>query len=334
MKKLTFILPCYNVERYIADCLNSIYTQDLPEGEFEVICVNDCSTDGTRSLIAEFASRHPNLTLIDHSKNLTAGGARNTGINAAQGEYIWFVDPDDVIKPNCIERLYGIAKREELDVMFFNFDDADERLLILREDRTYPESKVCSGQEFVLNYFNGNFSVFGIVWRALFRTGFLKEKELQYPIMRKAQDVVFLWKVMLCAKKVASLNEAFYIYRSNPYSVMKHQTQARVAFSDRLLRGYEIYLMLGKYKTLPPLAENMRNAVRWCANSSIELLRLMPKEEKMLYFDEIMNHREAVTTIKPYMNRKNKILYNVAFGKCFWLKKAEFICQWKPKRKH
>ncbi len=52
MKKLSFILPCYNVERYIADCLNSIYDQDLPEDEFEVICVNDCSTDGTRSIIA------------------------------------------------------------------------------------------------------------------------------------------------------------------------------------------------------------------------------------------------------------------------------------------
>ena len=106
--------------------------------------------------------------------------------------------------------------------------------------------------------------------------------------MRKAQDVVFLWRVMLCAKRVASLCDAFYVYRSNPYSVMKQQTRARVAFSDRILRGYEIYLMLGKYEVLPPLAENMRNAVRWCANSSIELLRLMPKEEKMLYFDEIM----------------------------------------------
>ena len=328
MLKLSFILPCYNVERYIADCLNSIYAQGLPEDEFEVICVNDCSTDGTRDIIAEYVSRHSNLALIDHSKNLTAGGARNTGINAAQGEYIWFVDPDDVIKPNCIERLYGIAKREELDVLFFNFDDADENLRILREDRTYPESKVCNGQEYVLNYFKGNLSVFGIVWRALYRTVFLQASNLRYPIMRKAQDVVFLWRVMLCAKRVASLCDAFYVYRSNPYSVMKQQTRARVAFSDRILRGYEIYLMLGKYEVLPPLAENMRNAVRWCANSSIELLRLMPKEEKMLYFDEIMNHREAVKVVKSYMNRKYKLLYDVAFGKRLWVIKAERICDW------
>lgn len=332
MLKLSFILPCYNVERYIADCLNSIYAQDLSEDEFEVICVNDCSTDGTRDIIAEYASRHSNLALIDHSENLTAGGARNTGINAALGEYIWFVDPDDVIKPNCIERLYGIAKREELDVMFFNFDDADESLRILREDRTYPEAKVCNGQEYVLNYFKGNFSVFGIVWRALYRTAFLKESNLQYPIMRKSQDVIFLWRVMLCARRVASLNDAFYVYRSNPYSVMKQQTRARVAFSDRILRGYEIDLMLNNYEVLPPLAENMRRAVKWCANSSIELLKLMPKEEKMLYYDEIVNHREAVKAIKPYMNRKYKLLYNATFGKRLWVKKAECICRCNRKR--
>ena len=108
MRKLSIILPCYNVERYIADCLDSIYTQDLTEDEFEVICVNDCSTDGTREVIENYAS-HSNLTLIDHAENLTAGGARNTGIKAAKGEYIWFVDPDDMVKLNCLHELCSFA---------------------------------------------------------------------------------------------------------------------------------------------------------------------------------------------------------------------------------
>ena len=106
MIKVSFVLPCYNVERYIADCLNSIYSQDFPEEDFEVICVNDCSTDGTREVIVHYAEQHSNLNLIDHKENMTAGGARNTGIKVAQGEYIWFVDPDDMIKSEKVRRLY------------------------------------------------------------------------------------------------------------------------------------------------------------------------------------------------------------------------------------
>lgn len=333
MVKLSFILPCYNVEYYIADCLNSIYAQNLPEEDFEVICVNDCSMDGTRSIVVEFEEKHSNLILIDHERNMTAGGARNTGINHARGEYIWFVDPDDVIKPNCAERLYEEAKKENVDVLCFNYDDADEQLHVLREDRTYHKITACGGQEFVLKNFGGGLSVFGIIWRELFRTDFLKNGDFRYPIMRKAQDVVFLWKVMLCAKKVSSLDGAYYIYRSNPYSVTKHQANARVAFSDRILRGSEIAKMLNDFEVLPPIAKNMKEAVRWCANSSIELLRLMPKEEKMLYYNEIVNHQEAVKTTEPYMNRKTRLLYNIAFGKHFWLKKADCICGWRFKRK-
>ena len=83
--KFSFILPCYNIGRYVAGCLDSLYSQDIPETAYEVICVNDCSTDNTREVILSYSAKHPNLTLIDHTENLTAGGARNTGIQASKG---------------------------------------------------------------------------------------------------------------------------------------------------------------------------------------------------------------------------------------------------------
>lgn len=324
---VSFILPCYNVGRYITDCLDSLYAQGLSEDEFEVICVNDCSTDNTRDVVLAYSTTHPNLKLIDHQENLTAGGARNTGISVARGEYIWFVDPDDAIKKNCIHELYAKAKETGVDVLFFNYDDADEHLNVLREDRTYPDSEVYSGQEYIAKYFPGRMSVFGIIWREIYKTEFLKRTGVQYPIMRKAQDVVFLWKVLLCADKVCSVSNAYYTYRSNPYSVTKHQTLAKVAFSDRLLRGAEIDRMMQGKTILPVIADDMRRSIRWCACSNVELLSQMSKEEREKYYAEIDRHRDAVATIKPYMNRKNRFLFDDSLGKWYWLFKADLMCR-------
>lgn len=333
MYKFSFVLPCYNIGRYVAGCLNSLYAQDLPEDAYEVICVNDCSTDNTREVILSYAAKHANLTLIDHTENLTAGGARNTGIEAAKGEYIWFVDPDDAIKPDCLRELYAKARETGVDILFFNYDDADENLKVYREDKTYPDSEVCRGQEFVLKYFKGKFSTFGIIWREIYRADFLKETGLRYPIMRKAQDVVFLWKVMLRADRVCSVSKAYYTYRSNPYSVTKHQTLAKVAFSDRILRAAEILRMLEKNEVLPDLKADMLRSARWCANSNLELVSQMSEEELERYYDEMIYHRDALAVVRPLMNRKHRILFNRALGKKWWLAKAGWICRREQKKK-
>ena len=127
MIKLSFILPCYNVGRYIAACLDSLFS--LQEIEFEVICINDCSTDNTRNVILDYAKRYSNLVFIDHLYNKTAGGARNAGIEIARGEYIWFVDPDDMIKPTSAPVLLRKMEEGALDLLMFNFEDVDENLV-------------------------------------------------------------------------------------------------------------------------------------------------------------------------------------------------------------
>jgi glycosyltransferase involved in cell wall biosynthesis len=307
--------------------LDSLYVQDLPEDDFEVICVNDCSTDNTRDVILSYAAKHPNLALIDHTENLTAGGARNTGIQASKGEYIWFVDPDDAIKPDSLQELYAKAKGTGVDILFFNYDDADENLKVLREDKTYPDSGVCNGQEFVLKYFKDKFATFGIIWREIYRAGFLRETGIRYPVMRKAQDVVFLWKVMLRAERVCSVSKAYYTYRSNPYSVTKHQTVAKVAFSDRILRAAEIVRMLEKNEVHPDLAKDMLRSARWCANSNMEVIGQMSKEERARYYDEMDRHRDAIKVVAPYMNRKHRILFGMSLGKLAWLAKAGLMCK-------
>ena len=330
--KFSFILPCYNIDRYIAGCLDSLYAQDMSEEEYEVICVNDCSTDNTRNIILSYAAKHSNLTLIDHTENLTAGGARNTGIGASIGEYIWFVDPDDAIKPYCLQELYAKARETSVDILFFNYDDADENLKVHREDRTYPDSIVCNGQEFVIKYFTDKFSTFGIIWREVYRAAFLRETGIRYPIMRKAQDVVFLWKVMLSAERVCSVSKAYYTYRSNPYSVTKHQTVAKVAFSDRILRAAEIVRMLDQSEVLPALKEDMLQSARWCANSNLELLSKMSELELERYYGEMLQHQDALAVVRPIMNRKQRILFARTPGRRWWMCKVALLCRLNRKK--
>ena len=333
MLKFSFILPCFNVGRYVGGCLDSIYAQDMSETEFEVLCVNDCSTDNTREVVLSYAAKHANLTLIDHTENLTAGGARNTGIQASKGEFIWFVDPDDAIKPNCLQELYAKARATGVDILFFNYDDADENLKVLREDKTYPDSDVCNGQEFVLKYFKDKFATFGIIWREIYRADFLRETGIRYPIMRKAQDVVFLWKVMLRVERVCSVSKAYYTYRSNPYSVTKHQTDAKVAFSDRILRAAEIVRMLESNEVHPDLAKDMLRSARWFANSNLEMLEQMPEEERERYYTEMEQHRDAIAVVRPYMNRMHRFLFGMTLGKRFWMAKSAWLCRLNQKKR-
>jgi glycosyltransferase involved in cell wall biosynthesis len=327
--RLSFILPCYNVERYIADCLNSIYAQGLLESEFEVICVNDCSTDGTRNIILEYSKVHDNLFLIDHTRNLTAGGARNTGIDNAKGEYIWFVDPDDMVKANMAEPLYEKASTNNLDILFFNNDIVDEHLSYLKTENVFVDTETLSGQDYMVRYFRNQISKLCIVWRCMIRTTFLKNNVLSFPHMRKAEDVAFLWKATSLASSVASVKDVGYVYRSNPYSVANKTPSASVLFSERALFANEILDLLNdtEIEIQQPIRDEMQRALVWCVNSCIDRLSKMPLDKQARFYDEIVSHKIIVNRLKPFMNRKYKLFFSTFGGKWFWMRKTQWLCR-------
>ena len=123
MKRLSIIIPFYNVEQYIAQCLDSVYHQDIPEEEYEVICVDDCSPDNSISIVEEYAKKHTNLVIVRNQYNRKLGGARNAGMKVATGNYIWFIDSDDFIKKSSIGKLLSIAESDKLDVLHFQYEN-------------------------------------------------------------------------------------------------------------------------------------------------------------------------------------------------------------------
>ena len=161
MIRLSFIVPVYNVEPYIEECIRSLYNQDIPQEVYEVICVDDCSPDGSRAIVERLQKEYPTLKLLIHTENKRQGGARNTGMKVAQGRYIWFVDSDDYIKPNCLKSLLEQAEKEDLDILDFDFD-ADYSKQPFRKNVESYEMGPCSGADYVFSQRQGRWS-----WRCV-----------------------------------------------------------------------------------------------------------------------------------------------------------------------
>ena len=148
MIRLSIIIPFYNVEQYITQCLDSVYNQDIPEEEYEVICVNDASPDNSRDIVKEYQKNHKNLILVEHEVNKKLGAARNTGRRAAQGKYIWNVDSDDMIAPNCLREMLNMCEKSDLDVLIFDNYRFRDVILVENNEHWDAEMTVCSGVEF------------------------------------------------------------------------------------------------------------------------------------------------------------------------------------------
>lgn len=114
---LSIILPFYGVEKYIGFCLESLFHQDLPENEYEIICVNDCSLDNSEAVVLQFAEKHKNIHLLRHETNKRLGAARNTGLLNASGKYVWFIDTDDYIENNCLKEIVSTCERHNLEIL-------------------------------------------------------------------------------------------------------------------------------------------------------------------------------------------------------------------------
>ena len=152
--RVSVIVPIYNVKAYLKECLDSLERQTL--NGIEVIMVNDGSTDGSELIAAEYSERNPNFRLLNR-ENGGLSAARNTGLESAQGKYVYFLDSDDFLADNAMELLYSKAESEDLDQVRFSayiFEDGTKDYKWVRDtDRTgykfygsYPD--VMTGPDF------------------------------------------------------------------------------------------------------------------------------------------------------------------------------------------
>ena len=310
MINLSIIIPIYNVERYIAQCLDSVFNQDIPEEEYEVICVNDGSPDNSREIVIEYQKRHKNLILIEHEHNKKLGAARNTGRAIARGKYIWNVDSDDYIADNCLKSILDQCESNELDILMFNlaeFTDTDLKAV------DFPFSS-CDEVIDGLTCLNNNIPHIGRfcpVWRYVYSKEFLDRNSIYSPEINMGEDVPYAFKSMILAKRVMLVNEVYYYYRINPASLTGVKVlPPKVLYEKCFLAARLVYNLIGllpqKHVELKTIFSNM---VRYIVQIFPEYLHKMSKAEKKQFAAICRKHFFENICLFQSINKHHKIEY-------------------------
>ena len=222
--KFSIIIPAYNVEDLIGDCLQSIVWQDYPKSEYEIIIVEDCSTDNTYSRILSLIDTYRqdsslnklNISVIKHDVNKRQGGGRNTGIKVAKGEYILFVDADDYYSAkNVLKELSSIIDRNKVS------------LIVSKSSQTVPFDSHPSSNDITIGnrieYYDSEGYLLSDyycieLWEGCYNRKFLLDNNLYFRENVVFEDTDWSFKMCVKAKSVAIIDFPFYCYRNNPKS--------------------------------------------------------------------------------------------------------------------
>ena len=208
MYKVSIVIPIYNAERYLRQCLGSLAFQTLRD--IEVICIDDCSEDGSREILEGYAAKESCVRILRLPENLGQGTARNRGLEIAHGEYVYFMDADDELaNQDVLFRLVQEIDRDNLDVLFFDaetvIDDGVCNVVVRAEDyiRKNDYSVVSSGQELLSEFLkNREYTVSPCL--AIYRRSFLEENNIRFPSDHIFyEDNIFMTRVMLAAKRAS-----------------------------------------------------------------------------------------------------------------------------------
>ena len=310
MINLSIIIPIYNVERYIAQCLDSVFNQDIPEEEFEVICVNDGSPDNSREIVIEYQKRHKNLILIEHEHNKKLGAARNTGRAIARGKYIWNVDSDDYIADNCLKSILDQCESNELDILMFNlaeFTDTDLKAV------DFPFSS-CGEVLDGLTCLNKNIPHIGRfcpVWRYVYSKEFLDRNSIYSPEINMGEDVPYAFKSMILAKRVMLVDEVHYYYRINPESLTGVKVLSpKVLYEKCFLGARLVNDLIGLIpQSYVELKSAFKNMVRYIVQKYPDYLNKMSKEDKKQFATICRKYFFKDICLYQLMSKQNRIKY-------------------------
>ena len=234
----SIIVPVYNAENHLVRCLSSILKQDFI-GEFEVIAVDDCSSDNSLEILRNNQGGHPNFAILQHSKNEGVGVARTTGLKEARGQYVMQVDSDDWLMPGALSAVYAAIQGEPVDVVMFNHARVDGQgaceivTLFNEQDVVEPTMRI-------LPHF------YKSCWNKVVKRSMLEKMVYHHTSLRHSEDLIFGIEVFLRAKTVMLLPGVHYAYYHNAASITQTKTRedwirSRVAVLEALVKVEEAY---------------------------------------------------------------------------------------------
>lgn len=267
---ISIVVPVYNVEAYLKECLNSLLNQDF-NGEYEIVCVNDGSTDNSLNILQEYEQANNKIVLIDQ-KNKGLSGARNTGFKNAKGKYIMFLDSDDYLKNNkVLLELYNQVEKYDLDFVVadfeYDYEDKSKNYRIQRTDKI--KNKVMNGREF-FDLGIETKSIMSVVWNKLYRRDFLEKNNLHFYEGIIYEDMEFTPRAYYLASRVKYLDEVVVMYRQREGSIMsgvnikkldnylvvaESLNEFNEKFNSDTLNDYELYMYVSLIRKLKHLED-------------------------------------------------------------------------------
>ncbi|MBQ3544324.1 MAG: glycosyltransferase [Lachnospiraceae bacterium] len=245
MCKISVIIPVYNVELYLKECLESVLQQEYKN--IEVICIEDCSTDNSKKVLESIAREDCRVRVFLNKNNSGLSKSRNIGIDMARGEYLLFLDSDDYLVDNSLKVI--VQKADELSVDMLSFDSKSiyEGSRITydgKRKKTYKNEVLRGGDAFVEQRHNGDYKV--PVWQYLYRRDFIKRNELYFVEGIYHEDVLFTFFAYMYANKVMFLNELVHMYRVRKESITTSKSLLHKRIEDLVLIYEQSYIQFAK----------------------------------------------------------------------------------------
>jgi len=298
MPKVSVIIPCYNVQKYIRQCIDSLLAQTL--SDFEIICVDDGSTDETVDILKEYVKTDSRIKLLEQ-KNQYAGVARNNGLAVAEGEYVIFLDSDDFFAETMLETACSTADENSADVVVFGFRRFDEKKQEFFPKEELPRKDLLP-DEAVFSAVDISDNIFKFIspapWTKLFRRSFVQATGLQFQPLPNSNDFFFILSALSLAERISTVQEALAFYRVNmPSSTQgkKHKNPLCFLTAINALHGhlqsrglYDVFEKSFQAIALSSSLYNLRSASTDAARFSV--IEALGSDENII--SSLLGHEE------------------------------------------
>ena len=219
MVKLSIVIPVYNVEKYLGKCLDSVIYPEL--SEYEIIIVNDGSTDTSPAICREYAEKFPELIRVITTENGGLGAARDVGIDAARGEYIVFLDSDDFLSPDAVPEMLKYL-HQDFDILFFDSRSISEEGRVLK----YIHGCAYEG-EFSLESFPELLFEMPSAWNKIYRRSLFTENRIYYPGRVWYEDMYVTFRLYTHSGKLLSVHKPWHNYLQRSGSITNNKNTER-----------------------------------------------------------------------------------------------------------
>ncbi len=315
-KKVSIIIPCYNVEVYIQRCIDSLLKQTMQCTEMELIFVNDASSDQTLSILLENECKHEELIMVVNcEQNSGVSAARNLGMQYASGEYIGFVDSDDYVAPNMYECLYDKAVQYQADFVICGYKKVNVRGPV--EDAEAVEGafidlKIDAERKRILSEGQWNTAP----WNKLYSRKFLNDNEINFPVGIRFEDTYFTYLVYGCGASAYEIKNKLYYYYDNSEGIIR--SGSAVKQLERMESGELLMLELKKRGLKKRFYEEWEIVfIRKYYMDAISIMFFMFEEvpyNAYLYLCDFMRKEFPACSNNPYLEQQANLNERLFIG--------------------